>query len=249
MNAAPASAAEATIVGSDRTDAITGSYIVTLNKSVARADVPRVARELAGRHSGPLGHTYTKARQLAADPAVARVETDGIAQVTGMQPNPTWGLDRVDQRDLPLDRYYTYPSPAANVTAYVVDTGIRTSHQDFGGRAASGYDFVDNDSDAADCHGHGTHVTGTVGSAYGVAKGGQARSRAGPELRRNRPIVDRDQRYRLGDAERGEARGRQHEHRRGQEPVPQRRRGQLHRLRCDVGCGGREQRRRRLLLR
>ncbi|MEU0401473.1 S8 family peptidase [Streptomyces sp. NPDC006197] len=185
VNAAPASAAESVVVGADRADAITGSYIVTLNKSVARADVPRVARDLAGRHGGTLGHTYTSAlrgfsvhmpeaaaRRLAADPAVARVEADGIAHVTGTQPSPTWGLDRVDQRDLPLDKNYTYPNTASNVTAYVVDTGIRTSHQDFGGRAVSGYDFVDDDSNAADCHGHGTHVSGTIGgSAYGVAKG------------------------------------------------------------------------------
>uniref|UniRef100_UPI000EF7994A S8 family serine peptidase n=1 Tax=Streptomyces sp. S1 TaxID=718288 RepID=UPI000EF7994A len=85
---------------------------------------------------------------------------------------PSWGLDRVDQRDLPVDNSYTYPTTASNVTAYVLDSGVRLSHRDFGGRAISGYDFIDNDSNASDCSGHGTHVAGTLGgSSYGVAKG------------------------------------------------------------------------------
>ncbi|WP_256091212.1 S8 family serine peptidase, partial [Streptomyces griseus] len=81
------------------------------------------------------------------------------------------GLDRIDQRDLPLNQSFTYPNDASGVTVYVVDSGVRMSHGDFGGRASSGYDFIDNDSNASDCHGHGTHVAGTVaGSTYGVAK-------------------------------------------------------------------------------
>src|SRR5690606_29944591 len=84
---------------------------------------------------------------------------------------PSWGLDRSDQREPPLDDSYGYDSAGAGVTAYVIDTGVRVSHEDFGGRARSGYDFVDDDADADDCHGHGTHVAGTVGgSDYGVAK-------------------------------------------------------------------------------
>jgi hypothetical protein len=86
------------------------------------------------------------------------------------QANPPWGLDRIDQRALPLSASYTYPNTAPNVHAYIIDTGIRFSHSQFGGRAASGFDAVDGGS-ADDCNGHGTHVAGTVGgSTYGVAK-------------------------------------------------------------------------------
>ncbi|MFD4994774.1 S8 family peptidase [Streptomyces buecherae] len=175
---------EGRIVGADRPGSVEGSYIVTLKDSVARADIPASAKALAKRHSGDLRYTYTaalrgfavkmseeRARQLAADPSVARVEADAAAYAVETQTNPpSWGLDRVDQRDLPVDKRYTYGS-AAGVDAYIVDSGIRMSHRDFGGRAVSGYDFIDNDSNASDCHGHGTHVAGTVGgSAYGVAK-------------------------------------------------------------------------------
>ncbi|UNO43824.1 S8 family peptidase [Streptomyces sp. MST-110588] len=85
---------------------------------------------------------------------------------------PSWGLDRLDRRNLPLDRSYTWPKSAGKgVTVYVIDTGVRTTHRDFGGRATSGWDFVDDDRDARDGNGHGTHVAATVaGRAYGVAK-------------------------------------------------------------------------------
>ena len=87
------------------------------------------------------------------------------------QTNATWGLDRIDQRSRPLSTTYTYFNTGAGVRAYIIDTGIRFSHSQFGGRASSGFDAVDGGS-ADDCHGHGTHVAGTVGgSTYGVAKG------------------------------------------------------------------------------
>ncbi|MEV7167256.1 S8 family serine peptidase [Streptomyces microflavus] len=177
---------EGRILGADRPGAVEGSYIVTLKDSVARTDIPATARGLSKRHAGKVSHTYTaalrgfavkmspsEAKELAADPSVARVEADAVAYAAGTQPNPpSWGLDRADQRNLPVDRSYTYATDASNVTAYVVDSGIRLSHQDFGGRAVSGYDFIDNDSDASDCFGHGTHVAGTVGgSSHGIAKG------------------------------------------------------------------------------
>ncbi|GAA5217574.1 S8 family peptidase [Streptomyces thinghirensis] len=177
---------EGRIVGADRPGAVDGSYIVTFEDSVARADVPASAKALAERHAGSLRYTYTaalrgfavrmseaEAKELAADPSVARVEADGVAYAVDTQTNPpSWGLDRIDQRDRPVDSRYTYSTRASNVTAYIVDTGIRMSHRDFGGRAVSGYDFIDNDRDASDCQGHGTHVAGTVGgAAHGVAKG------------------------------------------------------------------------------
>ncbi|MER7951888.1 S8 family peptidase [Streptomyces sp. NPDC096079] len=182
----PPSGGENRIVGADRPGAVEGSYIVTFKASVGPADVPASARALAERHAGSLRYTYTsalrgfavrmtesEARELAAEPTVARVEADGVAYAVDTQPSPpSWGLDRVDQRGLPVDKSYTYGTTASHVNAYIVDTGIRMSHRDFGNRAVSGYDFIDNDSDASDCQGHGTHVAGTVGGgSYGVAKG------------------------------------------------------------------------------
>ncbi|KJY89334.1 alkaline serine protease [Pseudoalteromonas piscicida] len=88
-----------------------------------------------------------------------------------LQNNPTWGLDRIDQRDRPLDKKYVGANNGQGVTAYIIDTGVLNSHNDFGGRARNGYDFVDNDAVSQDCNGHGTHVAGTIGgSQYGVAK-------------------------------------------------------------------------------
>ncbi|HEX2065103.1 MAG TPA: S8 family peptidase, partial [Acidimicrobiales bacterium] len=82
------------------------------------------------------------------------------------------GLDRIDQRSLPLRGTFSYNGTGASVTAYVIDSGIRLSHSEFGGRAVTGPDYVDNDGSADDCDGHGTHVAGTIGgSTYGVARG------------------------------------------------------------------------------
>jgi subtilisin family serine protease len=98
------------------------------------------------------------------------VEEDGVVTADTTQSGATWGLDRIDQRALPLSGTYTYPTTASAVHAYIIDTGIRFSHSEFGGRATSGFDAVDGGS-ADDCNGHGTHVSGTVGGAtYGVAK-------------------------------------------------------------------------------
>jgi len=181
---------EVSIRHADSATAVKDSYIVVLRDTASLRDrgVPALARQLLDRHSGSLGYVYesalqgfsvtgsaANARRIAADPAVAYVEANQRVSIGATQsPTPSWGLDRIDQRDLPLNNSYTYPTTASNVRGYIIDTGIRFSHSDFGGRAISGRDTVDNDNDASDCNGHGTHVAGTVGgSAYGVAKGVQ----------------------------------------------------------------------------
>src|SRR4029453_3223235 len=113
-------------------------------------------------HGFSIRLTEKAAKRLAADPAVDYVEQDHKETMTGTQTaTPSWGLDRIDQAALPLNTPYTYPTTAANVTAYIIDTGVRTTNTDFGGRASNGYDFIDNDTVANDCAGHGTHVAGT----------------------------------------------------------------------------------------
>ncbi|MBQ0980001.1 MULTISPECIES: S8 family peptidase [Micromonospora] len=184
---APALAAEPTgaVRAAGGPTAVPDSYIVVLKDSaVARDRVGDTAKRLSGRHGGTVARTYgaalrgfevkvsaSAAARIAADPAVAYVEQNHTVSISGTQANPpSWGLDRIDQRNLPLDSSYTYPNTASNVHAYIIDTGIKFSHNDFGGRATSGYDAVDGGS-ADDCNGHGTHVAGTVGgSSYGVAK-------------------------------------------------------------------------------
>ncbi|MFS8096389.1 S8 family peptidase [Lentzea alba] len=176
----PTAMAEEAVLPGAGTQAVEGSYIVVL-KDGARTP----ASALASRYQGFVKHTYStalngfsvtgmserQARRLAADPDVEFVERNTFATIQDTQSNPTWGLDRIDQANLPLDRKFTYPNTAANVTAYVLDTGIRKTHSEFENRAADGYDFIDNDAVAQDCQGHGTHVAGTVaGKTYGVAK-------------------------------------------------------------------------------
>jgi subtilisin family serine protease len=153
-------------------------------KNAAASQVPGAAGTLAQRYGGAVRRNFTSAvkgfsvtmtptaaRRLAANSAVAYVEQDRVVTVdTTTQANPAWGLDRIDQQSRPLSKTYTYGS-AAGVTAYILDTGIRTTHSEFGGRARSGYDFIDSDGNANDCNGHGTHVAATVGGrTYGVAK-------------------------------------------------------------------------------
>jgi subtilisin family serine protease len=158
-------------------DAIPGRFIITLRDGASPAAVARdhgVAPDFVYTTvlNGFAGSMSDAARAgLLRDARVARVEHDGIVTKSATQSNPTWGLDRIDQRALPLSKSYTYGSTGAGVHAYIIDTGIRTSHNEFGGRAMGGYTSINDGNGTDDCDGHGTHVAGTVGGAtYGVAK-------------------------------------------------------------------------------
>ncbi|BAL91773.1 putative subtilase-family protease [Actinoplanes missouriensis 431] len=175
LTAAVLAAATSIVAPSPAQAAATGRYVVTLQHqgqvSTLSAAPGRVLHRFAGYPGFTAEMTAAEARRLATDPAVRFVEPDRVLRLTGAQKNPAWGLDRSDQRGRSLSKSYQPSADGDTVHAYVIDTGIRTSHQQFGGRASYGYDFVGRDSRADDCNGHGTHVAGTIGgSTYGVAK-------------------------------------------------------------------------------
>ncbi len=171
---------------------INDQYIVVLKANAASlagerkatADVATVAREMVAEHRSALIRSYGHAlrgfvvraddamlAKLLADPRVAYVEEDGIATIDATQTGATWGLDRIDQRVLPLNGTYTYDQTGAGVHVYIIDTGLRATHTQIAGRVGNGFDAVGDGNGTNDCNGHGTHVAGTVaGTTWGVAK-------------------------------------------------------------------------------
>jgi subtilisin family serine protease len=176
---------------------IPGKYIVVLKEDALQGPgrsgqapgmakaVENAAVDLAARFSLNVERVYGNAlpgfavsaspkaiERLLRDPRVAYVEEDGYVELSATQSNATWGLDRVDQRDLPLNGSYVYSYVGTYVRAYVIDSGILASHTDFGGRVLSGATAINDGRGTSDCNGHGTHVAGTIGGAtWGIAKG------------------------------------------------------------------------------
>jgi aqualysin 1 len=170
--------------------AIPNQYIVVLSSdtrgvgdraALAATDAFSLTAQFGGAVTEVYGHALNgfaaqmseeEAIALSRDPRVAFVEEDSIMEAVATQNNAPWGLDRIGQRDLPLNRAYSYTTTGAGVNVYIIDTGIRRTHTQFGGRASAGFDAIGDGQNTNDCHGHGTHVAGTVGaSTYGVAKG------------------------------------------------------------------------------
>jgi subtilisin family serine protease len=171
--------------------AVPGRYIVVLDEKALGQEaegttrVGLLAHQLAGLHGASVKRVYSRVLQgfaatmpeaaalkLSNDPRVRYVEEDGAVSLSSTQTNAPWGLDRIDQRELPLNGTYQYDLTGSGVHAYIIDSGIRLTHADFGGRAVHGFSTIEDGEGSNDCNGHGTHVAGTLGgTTHGVAKG------------------------------------------------------------------------------
>ncbi|EPD5050443.1 S8 family peptidase [Acinetobacter baumannii] len=166
---------------------IKNQYIVILNKDAGPSK--DFAQNIAKQHAGKVLQSYDTVLKgfaiylpdtagtafieaMKKNPQVLSVESDKIVNIDATtQSTPDWGLDRIDQKALPLNSAYSYLQTGSGTTAYIVDTGILSSHQEFSGRVLSGYTAISDGNGTTDCNGHGTHVAGTVGgTTYGVAK-------------------------------------------------------------------------------
>jgi aqualysin 1 len=166
-----------------RSAPISGQYIVVFKRDVQNPAAE--AAQIARAAGGSVKHVYTSAikgfaaslpaaalQGIRNNPNVDYVEQDQTVSLNATQNSATWGIDRIDQRDLPLSSTYTYNTNAANVYAFIVDTGMRADHTQYTGRTLPGYNAIADANGTEDCNGHGTHVAGTVGgTTYGVAKG------------------------------------------------------------------------------
>jgi aqualysin 1 len=176
---APADAGPAPVHGTSAND----RYIVVFDKGSSKTKV-KEAKSKARDKGAKVHHTYDDAldgfaatltdsalSELRANKHVAFIEADRKVTIADTQSPATWGLDRIDQRNRPLNNSYTYQRSGAGVTAYIIDTGMRRTHAEFSGRAVSGYSAINDGRGTDDCNGHGTHVGGTVGGeTYGVAQ-------------------------------------------------------------------------------
>ena len=156
-------------------------YIVILKSGTNSAQVDKIIsdnnvsvqkkyRALFQGFAGDLNSNQVEA--LKRNPLISLIELDSEVSISAIQNGPTWGLDRIDQRNRPLDSKYEYSSNGSGVRAYVVDTGVLSNHVEFSGRLLPGFTAFSDSVGTSDCNGHGTHVAGTVlGTSYGVAKG------------------------------------------------------------------------------